>query len=119
MANLLKETLEILLANGKGPNDVLWVGTKYSDWQKDSVAASGSWADFEKLADFEYDDGFGGDEITTRLYVVGKDWWLERGRHDGSGWWEFKTLPQPIHDAVPLRVEDILEYLTLYEDPKQ
>jgi len=82
--NLLIETIEILENNGKKPVDVLWVGD-----QNQFV----TWENFAKKANFEYDNGFGRNEIDLSLKVVGHDWWLERHEYGGSEWWEFKTLP--------------------------
>ena len=84
MTNLLDETLENLDEHGKTKHDVLFVQTKN---------ATGSWEDFEKIASFEYDCGFGGQEVESSLVIVGHDWWIERGEYDGSEWWEFKTSP--------------------------
>lgn len=84
MTNLLEETIDDLKSNGKTPDDVVWVGDadNYSDWDN-----------FAKVADFKYDSGFGDNEISKNLLVVGKDWWLKRHEYDGSEWWEFKSLP--------------------------
>lgn len=85
--NLLQETIEELAAHGKTVQDVKWVGLgdliRYIHWEE-----------FQRLADFEYDNGYDGYEINLGLVVVGKDWWLERNGHDGSEWWEFKTMPK-------------------------
>lgn len=85
MANLLDETIETLKINGKTEKDVLWVGCNnfYTTWEH-----------FKSVADIEYDEGFGGQQIATDLLVVGDNWWLERGEYDGSEWWEFKELPK-------------------------
>ena len=82
--NLLSETLNILLENGKTPEDVLWVGdeTRYMSWE-----------DFKKAAYTSYDNGYGSEEVFESLKIVGKDFWLERNSYDGSEWWEFKTIP--------------------------
>ena len=53
-----------------------------------------SWEEFASIANFDYDNDFGGNEIKLSLKVVGDDWWLERGEYDGSEWWEFKTQPR-------------------------
>lgn len=82
--NLLKETIDVLKDNNKNPEDVLWVGDKTLFF---------TWEHFARIADKEYDDGFGGEEVLTQLLVVGNDWWLERHSYDGSEWWEFKSLP--------------------------
>ena len=83
--NLLRETIKVLKEYNKEPKDVEWVGTNdgYITWDK-----------FKKLADRNYDNGYGGEEVNIDLVVVGKDWWLERHEYDGSEWWEYKTLPQ-------------------------
>lgn len=83
--NLLRETIDALEENSHTSADVRWVGdTKY--WI--------TWEQFASLADFDYDDGFGGVQIREELLIVGDDdWWLERHEYDGSEWWEFKRLP--------------------------
>ena len=83
MANLLKETLDILKENNKRLSDILWFGT-------DKFSIDG---DLLLLFDAEYDDGYSCNEVDLSLKVVGYDWWLERTEYDGSEWWEFKTMP--------------------------
>ena len=84
--NLLKETLECLKDNNKTPEDVLWVGS-----QDGKFAIS--WNEFIKLSEnFEYDAGFGAQEVASNLVVVGDNWWLERSEYDGSESWEFKSI---------------------------
>jgi len=91
--NLLLETIKCLHANGKTPQDVLWVSDT-DVWF--------AWDDFVNLALVNYDDGFGNTEIKEDLLIVGYDWWLERHEYDGSEWWEFKTLPvKPLNHRVP------------------
>ena len=84
MKNLLKETIENLETNGKLTTDVLWVGNKdiYTTWE-----------DFASKANFDYDNGYGGNKIASDLKIVGKDFWLERAEYDGSEWWEYKEFP--------------------------
>ena len=84
--NLLKETIGKIKEYKKRECDVLWVGSV------DGEYAMG-WSKFKAMSNFEYDSGFGGQEIATDLVVVGKKWWLERHEYDGSEWWEFKVLP--------------------------
>lgn len=98
MKNLRIETAEILQENGKSAADVRWVkfGTPGAMFHC-------TFDEFVAAANFEYDDGFGGNEIGLSVKVVGDDWWLERGEYDGSEWWEFKTLPtKPEMHRVPL-----------------
>ena len=84
MANLKEETLEILESHQKVPDDIRWIGCK-----KFMI----SMPDFWKLADTEYDDGYGSPKVAEDLVVVGVSWWLERHEYDGSEWWEYKELP--------------------------
>ena len=55
--------------------------------------------EFLEHANFEYNDGFGSEEINTELILVGKDFWLERHEYDGSEWWEYKSMPN-VNDFV-------------------
>lgn len=115
--NLLTETLELLKRQGKSPENVQWVGVKERDFldffpslntpPKDKAVPIGSWGEFAAFADFDYNDGYGGNEINGDLVIVGDDWWLERVEYDGSEWWEFKTLPKKPSKIVPLRASDL------------
>lgn len=93
MTNLLRETVEMLAAEGLTPDDVRWVGTPDA-WC--------TWAEFAAVANVEYDSGYGGQEVQETLKVVGDDWWLERHEYDGSEWWEMKRRPvKPETHKVP------------------
>ena len=85
MDNLLKETEIYIEMWGKKVTDVKWVGSEDYGWF--------TWEDFKELANVDYDDGFGAQEVAKDLLVVGEDWWLERHEYDGSEWWELKELP--------------------------
>ena len=84
--NLLKETIEVLQENGKGVADILWCGSA------DGKYAIG-WDEFAKIANIDYDEGYGGNEIVSDLVIVGEDFWLTRGEYNGSEWWNFNTIP--------------------------
>jgi len=96
--NLLEETLTKLEMNGKSEKDVKWVGDIKSGYINSHIRSfSGvkTWSEFKKIAkNIDYDNGYGGVEISENLVVVGDNWWLERHEYDGSEWWEFKTLPK-------------------------
>lgn len=85
--NLKDETLEILNKYGKTWDNVEWVGDIYQNVTVDKDK-------FLILADREYDNGYGRNNVSLNLVVVGKDFWLERHGYDGSEWWEFKQLPE-------------------------
>lgn len=116
MANLLKETISKLEANGKDFfRDVSFISCKLPR------SAAERWTepapdlveipikDFVKLANVEYDDGYGSPEVNMRLLIVGEDWWMERHEYDGSEWWEFKTMPT--------RPKTVLAVCPFYKDP--
>jgi hypothetical protein len=99
MINLLTETLEVLACNGKTPADVRWVHCLDVGYGEQA----GSWEDFAKIADIEYENGYGGNEVASSLIIAGDNWWLERGEYDGSEWWNFKTMPiKPETVCAPL-----------------
>lgn len=103
--NLLEETLSVLTRNGKTESDIRWLG---------SVEVKISWDNFVNLADVEYDNGFGSQEIATDLIIVGDDWWLERAEYDGSEWWSFRTKPKEPEEFVEvLRLTSSLGFETL------
>lgn len=107
--NLLQETFKILHEHGRTPDDVRWVGNA------DGTVVS-SWQSFEAVANFEYDAGYGGNEITLDLVIVGDDWWLERGEYDGSEWWEFKRLPERAQASTALTLQHVLTHKSYYTD---
>ncbi|WP_419791597.1 hypothetical protein [Staphylococcus chromogenes] len=82
--NLLNETIEALSNNGLTFEDVLWIGCKDYAISID---------EFKKLANVEYDSGYGAPKVATDLKIVGENWWLEREEYDGSEWWQFRSKP--------------------------
>ena len=98
MTNLLKETKNKLEDMGVSTDDVDWVGSSNGEFAI-------SWAEFEAIANVNYDAGFGAPEIATDLVVVLKDGsFLERGEYDGSEWWDDRSShysPTKETDAKP------------------
>lgn len=90
--NLLNETRDILVSNNKTFDDVIFIGDRATH-TKMTVK------EFLEHANVEYDDGYGLEEINTKLILVGKDFWLERHEYDGSEWWEYKSMPN-VNDFV-------------------
>lgn len=86
MTNLLRETEEVLLEHGKLMSDIVFVSGNGHEIPLDNF--------IEAAKSYDYDSGFGGEEVPLDLLIVGKDWWIERHEYDGSEWWEYKTLPQ-------------------------
>lgn len=112
MTNLLKETKDKLKIYGHTIKDIEWVGCR--DYQIPLEL-------FLRLADEEYSDGFGAQEVATDLLVVGDSWWLERHEYDGSEWWEYKSLPQKPKEIKTVKkvVGDLWETLTKMNEENQ
>lgn len=94
MTNFLSETCEAISESGHTPDDITFIGSLESGHRC-------TWTEFEKLADFSYDDGFGAPKIATDLTVVfadGQTMW--RGEYDGSEWWNVSrpaVIPETVH----------------------
>jgi hypothetical protein len=84
MMNLLTETIDKLKECDRSPSSVEWIGNGKFYF---------TWEEFTEIANKDYDDGYGGNEVPLDLKVVGTDYWLERHEYDGSEWWEYKELP--------------------------
>jgi len=94
--NLWSETLDILNREGKTWDDVIFItniiGGIYSD---NGVEFEIEKSDFKEIArSLNYDNGFGGVEVSIHLKIVGQNWWLERREYDGSERWVYKSQPK-------------------------
>lgn len=83
--NFLQETLRIMEVNKVDPDEVVYVFNDFGYC---------SWEEFEKVANFEYDNGYGVCYVGLDLVVRGSDWWLERREYDGAEWWSFRRFPE-------------------------
>jgi len=89
MTNLLEETIEALKDNGNEPSKVVWVGSADGEYGI-------SWNEFVEIAkdvDYDYDNGYGGEEVPLDLVVVGNGWWLRRWEYNGIEGWEYVSQP--------------------------
>ncbi len=94
-ANLYDETVDFLKYSNFQPKDVLWVGSADGEY-------SLSWEDFAKLAkETNYYSGYGVQEVSGALVVVGNGWWLERHEYDGAERWVLKAAPKLIDAPKP------------------
>lgn len=95
MPNLFEETEEMLIENGKAWDDVVFISNMKEGYFENYHEVEIDVDTFIKVAKtIEYDDGFGGNEISLNLKIVGKNWWLERHEYDGSENWVYKEKPQ-------------------------
>lgn len=63
-----------------------------------------TWEEFQTLADIEYDDGFGSQQIATDLTIVfsdGNRMW--RHEYDGSERWNYTDPVDIPTDTIPIR----------------
>lgn len=96
MENLLNETISYLEKIGKTVTAISFIGSADGKY-------GSTWAEFAKLADFTYDDGYGGAEIPGDLVVVFNDnTWMARGEYDGSEWWYYNRIPKLAKDFQPI-----------------
>lgn len=86
MRNFLEETKECIVIFGRKEEDVMFVGSSDGKYRI-------SFEEFKKIADFEYDSGYGAAEIATDLIVYFKDHsCMFRWEYDGSEGWEFHKI---------------------------
>jgi hypothetical protein len=50
--------------------------------------------EFLNKLDFEYDSGYGGQELYGTVWLMKENTWLSRGEYDGSEWWEYNECPK-------------------------
>lgn len=51
------------------------------------------WNKFLSYLDFEYDSGYGGQNLFGIIWYVDGTW-SSRGEYDGSEWWDYNQCPQ-------------------------
>lgn len=84
MSNLLQETLSWIERVRHSPADVVYIGSR--------DGYSCTWDEFTRLADREYDDGFGRQEVADDLEIHFSDGgWLERSEYDGAESWSYRA----------------------------
>lgn len=104
--NLKTETLEVLKLYLKTPEDIRWIGTKNEKIDTET---------FWQLADTEYDESFGAQEVAADLIIVGDDWWLERNSYDGLECWTYNTIPKlPVRKMVDINCLTVRQYNKLH-----
>lgn len=98
MRNLLSETIEDLMNNGRMLSDIVAV---IGDDRRISVE------DFIRAADVEYDPYAKHTVVALDLMIIGKDFWMQRtvGRSFGE-WWAFYEVPQ--YEHLPFVKTDVL-----------
>jgi len=94
--NLLTETRREIEAFERTPADVVFIGSLASGHRC-------TWDEFVRLADFDYDDGYGAQEVASDLVIVFRDGsLLQRHEYGGSEGWEFVSTTIPA-ESRPIR----------------
>lgn len=107
-SNFLEETLEAIIESGHKESDVMFIGSKDGKYRLNLE-------EFKKVANFEYDMGFGTNYIPSDLIVYFNDKsYIVRGEYDGSEWWEYNT---PLNYSVKDKSKSYSKlYANNYED---
>jgi hypothetical protein len=100
MTNAKTELLHILQGHGTRIKcAVIALGDEYSDTTQQVFnlklgASDKEVDDFFNSLDFEYDSGYGRQELFGTVWLEKEGTWLTRGEYDGSEWWEFHECPE-------------------------
>ena len=96
MKNAKDELLRLLEGRAKVKCATITNGDDWDDDKKDILLKVGysenEWAEFLKNLNFNYDDGFGGQNLFGTVWLEDGTW-CTRGEYDGSEWWEHNQLP--------------------------
>ena len=77
-----------------GTKEVELVRVVYSPYFNPiKMSAEGTLENVLPELDFNYDNGYGGQELYGYIWYTDGTW-SERGEYDGSEWWEYKKTPQ-------------------------
>lgn len=116
MINFLRETLKDMELIGKTIEDVEYVTITAEDYcgfnmPKDGYPYIIPVYQFFQGIDFNYDNGYGRNEIPLSLYIVFKDKsWLERHEYDGAESWSYKRVPPFTTNLLPSITKLLSEY---------
>ena len=98
MSNAKKELEQLLQGKAKVKCAKITKGYQYDDEDQCPeyvLKINHSEQDFNvflKSLDFEYDSGYGGQELYGTVWLEDGTW-CTRGEYDGSEWWEHNVLP--------------------------
>lgn len=56
--------------------------------------------EFLQKLNFEYDAGYGGQELFGMVWLMEDNTWLERSEYDGSEWWSYRYCP-----SIPIELK--------------
>ena len=82
-----REVLCAQIQKGDNYHDKPTILNLTTGWTKED------WDQFLSDLDFEYDSGYGGQELFGTIWYVDGTW-SDRGEYDGSEWYEYHICPQ-------------------------
>jgi hypothetical protein len=101
MANAKQEFLELDELEGKDlASEFMGAQLKYRPSWEDKewiIFDSSQYEEFLKWLDFEYDDGYGSQELHGFILLKGNSW-LDRHEYDGSEHWVLRERPVLNHN---------------------
>ena len=94
--NLLQETVEWIEQSGHKPEQIIFIGSE-------KTGHACTWDEFTKLANRDYDSGFGAQNVASDLIIVFSDGMkMWRVEYDGSEWWEYSTPFKMPEETKPI-----------------
>lgn len=97
MTNAKEELLKLLEGKAKVKCATITNGDEWDEDKKDILLKVGysenEWTKFLKSLNFDYDSGYGGQELFGTVWLEDGAW-CTRGEYDGSEWWEHNQLPE-------------------------
>jgi len=91
----LDETIEDIEMSGHTPDDIFYIGSAQSGHRC-------TWQQFQELANYAYDSGYGSQKVAFDLIIVFSDGAsMTRGEYDGSEYWSYcKPFVEPEQTKV-------------------
>ena len=97
MKNLLEETISFMFKHNLTPHHVKWVFDQ-------GTGASCLWPQFADMANYEYDAGFGIQNVNGRLVIEFEDGsFMIRREYDGCEGWQIVRCPD-FNEGARLRI---------------
>ena len=77
---------------------VKYVRIVYGEGSENARVIAGSWGEVLPQLDFEYNEGFGEQQLYGYVWYADGTW-SERCEYDGMEWWEYKRCPDMPEEA--------------------
>ena len=105
--NAKEELLKLLEGKAKVKCAMIMYGDECDNVKKGiDLRVNYTEADFNnflKQMDFNYDNGYGGQELFGTIWLVDGTW-CSRGEYDGSEWWNYNQVPEIPAELMQLMI---------------